>query len=126
MRKTLLMACLCVIVGHACAGWDLLQETRDGILYVDRVGAEKTASGWRIDSSQDFHQQQSHQGKEYLSAKTRYELDCSAKKIRTLTTQLFPENMAGGDLVHAEQNPGEWTVPAQGSRLEAVWKSMCR
>lgn len=110
----------------AFAGWTLLQETRDGIVYVDRDSAEKTGSGWQVDSSQDFHRLQRIDGKEYLSARSRYDLDCGEKKLRTLSVELYPENMAGGDPVHAERRPGDWAVPEAGSPLEAIWKSFCR
>lgn len=125
MKKTITFCCLLLVTGYALAGWSLLQETRDGILYVDRDGAEKTANGWRIDSSQDFHKQQLHDGKEYLSEKSRYELDCSAKKIRTLNVERFPENMAGGDKIHADAKASDWSMPEKGSRLDLVLKSMC-
>lgn len=126
MSKYFLMACLLGAAGHTFAGWTLLQETHDGILYVDRDGAEKTGNGWRVDSSQDFHRQQVHEGKEYLSEKSRYEIDCGAKKIRTLSVERFPENMAGGDLVHADKKPGDWSVPAKGSSAEAIVNNLCR
>lgn len=125
MKKTFVIAALLMAVNPSIAGWTLLQETHQGILYIDRDGAEKTANGWRVDSSQDFHQQQVHDGKEYLSEKSRYELDCGAKKIRTLSVQRFPENMAGGDMVHADTKASEWLVPEKGSRLEAVLKGVC-
>jgi hypothetical protein len=126
MKKMLMAAVLLVAAGYVSAGWTLLQETRDGILYIDRDGAEKTANGWRVDSSQDFHKQQIHDGKEYLSEKSRYELDCSGKKIRTLNVERFPENMAGGDKIHADAKASEWSVPDKGSRLDIVLKNLCR
>ena len=125
MTKTFLMACLLAAANHACAGWTLLQETREGILYIDRDGAEKTANGWRVDSSQDFHQQQTFDGKEYLSAKSRYELDCAAKKVRALRIEFFAENMAVGDSVYADQKVGDWSAPEKGSQAERLLGSMC-
>ncbi len=125
MKNAVMFAGLLMAASQACAGWALLQETRDGILYVDRDGAEKTANGWRVDSSQDFHKQQTRDGKDYLSAKSRYELDCSARKIRALSVELFPENMAGGDRVHADQKAGDWSTPESGSGMDAIWKSLC-
>ncbi len=126
MKKILLLSLLLCVAGTASAGWALLQETREGILYVDRDGAEKTSNGWRVDISQDFHMPQIHEGKEYLSEKSRYDLDCGAKKIRTLNVERFPENMARGDKVHADSKAGEWTLPEKGSRMEIVLKSLCR
>ncbi len=126
MKKCFITAAIALACSPAFAGWTLLQETRDGILYVDRDTAEKTSSGWQVDSSQDFHRLQRFEGKEYLSARSRYELDCDGKKLRTLNLELFAENMAGGDAVHAERRPGDWIVPEAGSTPEAIWKSFCR
>lgn len=126
MNKIWITTVFALTCSPAFAGWTLLQETRDGILYVDRDSAEKTSSGWRVDSSQDFHRLQRFDGKEYLSARSRYELDCGANKLRTLSVEFFPENMAGGESVHAERRPGDWTVPQAGSAPEAIWKSFCR
>ncbi len=69
---------------------------------------------------------QRHGDHGYLSAKTRYELDCSAKKIRILSSELFAENMAGGGALYAETKPGDWVVPDKGSRLDLIWASVCR
>lgn len=126
MKKMIMTCSLLFAASSALAGWTLLRETRDGILYIDREGAEKTASGWRVDSSQDFHRQQTHDGKEFLSQKSRHELDCSAKKIRTLSVERFPENMAGGDLVHADRKAGDWSVPEKGSGADLIFNSLCR
>ncbi len=123
-RLSVLVVCL-MANAHAVAGWSMLQETREGILYVDRDSAEKTAAGWVVDSSQDFHKVQLHDGKEYLSARSRYELDCAARKIRQLRVESYPENMAGGDPVHTEDLTQAWQAPQPGSRDEVIWKSLC-
>ncbi len=126
MKKSALLLALLVASGPGFAGWTLVQESHDGIVYVDRDDAEKTANGWRVDSSQDFHKVQRHGDHDYLSAKIRYDIDCSAKKLRTLSVELFRENMAGGGTVHAVTKPGEWMVPDKGSSLEMIWFSLCR
>lgn len=126
MNKAFLTACLLAAAGQSFAGWTLLRETHDGILYIDRDGAEKTANGWRVDSSQDFHRQQTHDGKEYLSERSRYEIDCGAKKIRSLSVERFPENMAGGDVVHVDKKAGDWSMPAKGGAAETILNSLCR
>lgn len=126
MKHNALKFVLLLAATNAWAGWALVQETREGIVYIDREGAEKTAKGWKVNSSADFHQAQQHQGKNYLSAKATYEVDCNAKAIRTLSLDLFAENMGGGGSVHSEQYSGEWVSPAQGSRLAAIWSSMCQ
>jgi hypothetical protein len=126
LNRRALIFTLLLTAANAWAGWSLVQETREGILYVDRDSAEKTAKGWQLNTSADFHKAQQHQGKNYLSAKALYELDCNAKSIRSLSLDLFAENMGGGGAVHTEQRPGEWLVPDKGSQLEAIWSSMCQ
>ena len=123
-RPILAFACL-LAAGHAAAGWSMLQETRDGILYVDRDAAERTGRGWKVDSSQDFHKVQLQEGKEYLSARARYELDCTSKQVRRLRLEIYPENMAGGGTLHVDDNAQDWRTPEPGSRDEAIWKSLC-
>lgn len=123
-RIWLVMGCL-LAAGPAAAGWSMLQETRDGILYIERDAAEKTPHGWVAEISQDFHKTQRQGDKEYLSARSRYELDCAAKKIRQLRIELFPENMAGGGLLLADEQPQDWRAPAPGSRDEVIWNSLC-
>ncbi len=123
-RSTVALVCL-LAAGHAAAGWSMLQEDRDGILYVDREGADKTANGWVAEISQDFHKEQQQDGKPYLSARSRYELDCAAKKIRRLRQEIYPENMAGGGILQANEQPQPWLTPGPGSRDEIIWKSLC-
>ncbi len=123
-RSTLALVCL-LAAGHAAAGWSMLQEDRDGILYVDREGADKTANGWVAEISQDFHKEQQQDGKPYLSARSRYELDCVAKRIRRLRQETYPENMAGGGILQANEQPQPWLTPGPGSRDEIIWKSLC-
>lgn len=123
-RISVLLVCL-LANAHAMAGWSMLQETREGILYVDRDSAEKTATGWVVDSSQDFHKVQLHEGKEYLSARLRFELDCAARKIRQLRAEIYSENMAGGEPLHTDDRAQAWQAPQPGSRDEAILKSLC-
>lgn len=125
MKRLFLMIGCLLTATHAVAGWSMLQESRDGILYVDRERAEKTAHGWVAEISQDFHKVQRHGDQEYLSARSRHELDCAMKKIRQLRAEIFPENMAGGGTLHVDEQPQDWHVPAPGSADEAIWKSLC-
>ncbi len=126
MKKLVMLAALLFASFPVFAGWMLVQESHDGILYIDRDDAEKTANGWKVNSSQDCHKAQRFGDNDYLSAKTRHEIDCAANKVRTLSVELFPENMAGGGALHTDTKPGEWAVPAKGSGLDLIWSSMCR
>ncbi len=126
MKKLVMLAALLFASCPVLAGWMLVQESHDGIVYIDRDDAEKTANGWKVNSSQDFHKAQRFGDNDYLSAKTRYDIDCAAKKVRTLSVELFPENMAGGGALHADSKPGDWIVPDKGSSLDLIWSSLCR
>ncbi len=125
-KKAALLFALFVASGPGIAGWTLVQESHDGIVYIDRDDAEKTANGWKVDSSQDFHKLQRLGDHQYLSARTRYEVDCGARKIRTLSIELYPENMAGGGALHTHAKPGDWIVPDKGSSLDLIWSALCR
>ncbi len=126
MKKIiLLLSCLWMMSGTAHAAWTMLKETRDGILYVDKDAAETVASGFKVLSSEDFHVMQNWQGKEYLTAKSWFELDCTGKKIRQLSFEIFPENMAGGGSLYADSKILEWVSPPAGSKHEAIWNSLC-
>lgn len=125
-KKAALLIALLIASSPGFAGWTLVQESHDGIVYIDRDDAEKTANGWKVNSSQDFHKVQRLAGHEYLSARMRYDIDCGARKIRTLSMELFPENMAGGGALYANSSPGDWAMPEKGSSLDLIWSSLCR
>ena len=115
-----------VSVAHAGqAGLSILRETRDGILYLDRDSIEKQGTIQRVMSTQDFHRVQNLDGHDYLSAKAWYEVDCAAKKIRQVSLEVFPENMAMGGAVHSKTEPQPWTDADDNSRTGVVWKGVC-
>ncbi len=121
-----LLVLAAVSVTHAGqAGLSILRETRDGILYLDRESIEKQGSIQRVMSTQDFHRVQILDGHEYLSAKARYEVDCAAKKIRQVSLEVFPENMAMGGVVHSTTEAQAWSDADEDSRAGVVLKGVC-
>lgn len=113
-------------VAHAGqAGLSILRETRDGILYLDRDSIEKQGNIQRVMSTQDFHRVQNLDGHDYLSAKAWYEVDCAAKKIRQVSLEVFPENMAMGGAVYSKTEAQDWTDADNNSRPGVVWKGVC-
>lgn len=107
------------------AGLSILRETRDGILYLDRDSIAKEGSIQRVMSTQDFHRVQNLDGHDYLSAKAWYEVDCAAKKIRQVSLEVFPENMAMGGAVYKKTEPTPWADADDNSRPGVVWKGVC-
>ena len=115
-----------VSVAHAGqAGLSILRETRDGILYLDRDSIAKEGGIQRAMSTQDFHRLQNLDGHDYLSAKAWYEVDCAAKKIRQVSLEIFPENMAMGGAVYKKTEPTPWVDADDNSRPGVVWKGVC-
>lgn len=128
MRLTVLaIASLLMVVTTlpAQAALNILRETRDAILYLDSDSTEKSGNIQRVMSTQDFHRLQRLNGHEYLSAKAWYEVDCAGKKIRQVSLEIFPENMAMGGAVHSDTEPQPWQDPAEATRHGAVWKGVC-
>jgi len=107
------------------AGLSILRETRDGILYLDRDSIEKKDHIQRVMSTQDFHRVQNLDGHEYLSAKAWYEVDCASKKIRQVSLEVFPDNMAMGGAIYSKTEPQAWTAAADDSHPGVIWKGVC-
>ena len=125
MRIFLLSVMLSLCSLPALAALSILVETRDGILYIDKEAAEKNGNILRVMSTQDFHKPQTLNGHEYLSAKAWYEVDCDGKKIRQVSLEVFPENMAMGPTLHKESEAQAWVASDQNRRHEAIWKGIC-
>jgi hypothetical protein len=118
-----LMMTMCCWPAHAALS--ILVETRDGILYIDKEGAEKIGNIVRVMSTQDFHKPQTLKSYEYFSAKAWYDVDCDGKKIRQVSLEIFPENMAMGPTLHKETEAQAWLASDQSLRHEAIWKGIC-
>ena len=114
-----------VLALPAQAALSILRETRDGILYIDSDSIEKKGNVQRVMSTQDFHRLQRLNGHESLSAKAWYEVDCTGKKIRQVSLEIFPENMAMGGAVHSDTEVQAWLEPSENTRHGAVWKGLC-
>lgn len=125
MRRYTISLMLVMFCWPAYAGLNVLLETREGILYVDKDGAEKQGSILRVMSTHDFHRLQKLHGQEYLSAKAWYEVDCTEKKIRQVSLEIFPENMAMGGALHKDTEVESWATPEPGTRNGIIWKGIC-
>lgn len=125
MRHFFIGLMMVMVSWPAQAGLSVLLETRDGILYVDKDGAEKQGNILRVMSTHDFHRIQKLNDKEYLSARAWYEVDCKEKKIRQVSLEIFPENMATGGALHKDTEAQPWAAPDPGTRNGIIWKGIC-
>ncbi|MEK0427992.1 MAG: hypothetical protein RL001_519 [Pseudomonadota bacterium] len=128
MRLPLIFSFMLAAVAFAHAGQaglSILRETRDGILYLDRDSIQKKDNIQRAMSTQDFHRVQNLDGHDYLSAKAWYEIDCASKKIRQISLEVFPENMAMGGTLHSKTEAQAWTEADDNSQPGVVWKGVC-
>jgi hypothetical protein len=125
MRSYVMSLIMVMFCWPAHAGLNVLLETREGILYVDKDSAEKQGSILRVMSTHDFHRLQKLHGQEYLSAKAWYEVDCTEKKIRQVSLEIFPENMAMGGALHKDTEVQPWATPESGTRNGIIWKGIC-
>lgn len=121
----LLFIALTLMPSPAWAGWQLVSETRESILYIDLDSAQKNGQLVQAESSQDFHLIQKLVGHAYLSAKFINEYDCEKKQLRQISLTIFPENMANGDILFSEKTPQDWAPLQPGSTGEALWQQAC-
>jgi hypothetical protein len=87
--------------------------------------AEKNGAIIKAEGSQDFHQQQTAAGQQYLSAKFIHEFDCEKKQARQLSLSTYPENMANGGVLQTDNEAKPWAAPIAGSAVEMMWKKAC-
>ena len=124
-RKIILMALFLSVANYASAGWQIVKETRDGILYIDPDSIEKNGEYIKAVSFQDFHVMQSRSDKSFLSAKFKNEYDCKKIMFRQVELMLFPENMANGELLFAENHAHNWEAPRSDSAEESLLRFAC-
>lgn len=112
-------------LSNAWAGWQLVAETRESILYIDLDTAEKNGSLVKADSFQDFHKMQTLAGHSYLASKSRNEYDCAKNLVRQIEFSIFPENMGSGGALFTENKIQDWIPVPAGSSTESLWKNAC-
>ncbi len=109
----------------AMSALTILAETREGLIYIDQTSIEKNPSTQKVAITQDFHEMQTLGTHEYLSSRSRYEIDCPGKKLRQIRIEIFPQNMAMGGLLQDDSQTQAWTTPEQGKLQSLVWSALC-
>ena len=116
---------LMLSMSSAWAGWQLVKETREYILYIDPDTLEKNGNLVKAVSFQDFHKMQAFAGHDYLASKTMNEYDCAKKLLRQIEFSIFPENMGSGGALFTENKVQDWVPVQAGGAAETLWKSAC-
>lgn len=114
-----------LVMPLAHAGLALVGETKTSIIYINLDAAEKNGALIKAEGSQDFHQQQTHAGQNYLSAKFVNEYDCDKRQARQLSLSIYPENMANGGALNTDTEAKPWEALPAGSAMEMMWKKAC-
>jgi hypothetical protein len=125
MRAIAACFCLLVFAASAQSGLALVGETKESITYINLDAAEKNGAIVKAEGSQDFHQQQTRAGQQYLSAKFVHEFDCEKKQARQLSLSIYPENMANGGVLQTDNEAKPWETPPAGSAVDMMWKKAC-
>ena len=124
-RQILAVFMLMLGLSNAWAGWQLVAETRESILYIDLDTAEKNGNLVKADSFQDFHKMQTLAGQSYLASKNRNEYDCAKNLVRQIEFSIFPENMGNGGALFTENKIQDWIPVQAGSSAQSLWKNAC-
>lgn len=114
-----------LISTNAMSALAILDETREGLIYIDQQSVEKTASTKKVAITQDFHEMQTLGAHEYLSSRSWYEIDCAGKKLRQIRIEIFPQNMAMGGILQEDSQTQTWTTPEQGKLQSLIWTAVC-
>ncbi len=124
LAKNVLLLSL-LISTNAMSALAILAETREGLIYIDQQSVEKTASTQKVAITQDFHEMQTLGAHEYLSSRSWYEIDCAGKKLRQVRIEIFPQNMAMGDILQEDSKTQPWTTAEHGKLQSLIWTALC-
>lgn len=116
---------LAALAAPAAAEWTEVGGNEQVTFYVDhatRVVQGDKASMWLLVSSKT---PRSNGDLKFSSIRTRFEFDCSAKRVRELETHFHAGEKAEGDVVGGYSEPGEWEALVDGSVKHEVAQLAC-
>ena len=127
MRKAVLMLLLAVSSGNAAAAWVKIGGSASGgfNFYVDPGSIATSGNTVKLWWVSDFTNVQTAGGKRFVSTKTQAEYNCATKQLRSVYFSRHSGSMGGGDTVHFQSVPDNWTAVASGSVDEIMWNLAC-
>lgn len=111
---------------HAHAKWQLVDDQRDALMYVDRATISRRDSMATMWTLLDYRREQTSSDKKYHSVRRQDEYDCTNRRSRLLATAWFSGKMATGKLVYTSTRSNhEWHPVIPGNASAIRWQIAC-
>jgi surface-adhesin protein E len=126
MRKSILMMLLAVVSSSAAAvEWVRVERNETTDIYADPATIRRRGDMVKIWILFDHKTPKVFVDKPYRSFMEQDEFDCDEERERQLAGSYHSGNMAEGDVVYTNSNPGKWSPVAPGTVGEILWKIGC-
>lgn len=126
-KRTAVFLTLLSVAAGANADWSQVGTSGNLTFYADHATVVKTGNKARIWYLLDFAQKQSPDYKPYLSIKSQEEFDCQEGTTRTTSKSVHGGNMATGEVLHHDDQPGPWAkIPPTRSIAAVLFGLACR
>jgi hypothetical protein len=121
------MMLLAAMSSSAAAKWARVAADETSTAYADSATIRRSGNMARMWSVFDHKTAVAlDNGKQYLSTRAQLEYDCKEERMRGVAVSFHSKNMARGELVHSDLDPGSWGPVPPGTVNDALWKIACR
>ena len=121
MKKSVLALLLAAISTGAMAEWVFLEDFFVSKSYYDPSSIVKNGNlptVWMVDDRQN-------KLLDAQSLKTKHEIDCAGKSLRTIVILSYDGHMGTGKMLRETTPLHQWFYIQPGEPMEAVWKAAC-
>jgi hypothetical protein len=123
----ILITFLFLISSPVWANWEFVADNDNGTHFlVDFQNIRKEGNYVRAWVLTNFAKPQRVSGRDILSLRSRYELNCPKEQIRNLAIQAFSNRNASGEVIGADDSSGNWYEPAPRTPDWEILKSVCK
>lgn len=121
------MLLLAVVSHSAAAAWVKLGDDSQGTaVYYDPASIRRSGATVKMWHLYDYRIAQLYKTESlYFSTTVQGEHDCKEARTRAASLTLHSEHMAGGKVLQASSEPGNWAPAAPNSVHGALWKIAC-
>ena len=122
-----LLSLLILIASPAWAGWEKVTETKDGdLLFFDRDTIRREGSRVKFWELANLVKPNVVGGREYLSMRSRIEIDCKQEQQRHMTITAFAGLFANGEQIATVTDLGQWKDIAPDTVTWTILKTVCK
>lgn len=125
MHKAILTMLLAIVSSNAAAEWVEVGSNDKVVIYADPVTISKAGDNVRMWRLADFSMMQEIYGHRFLSSKAQAEFDCRRGRVRTLDFYWQAGNMAAGETVYNDSDPGNWKPVSPETADELLLNIAC-